>query len=371
MAMLGVGGVGVRLLPAGGAGPSGRTGSQVSRGRRGVSAVRVSSGGGEAQVSEKSSSEKSLPGLSVPDSLESSGPIPAVTPSFKRDEPLTKHNTWEIGGPAALFLEVSTLLEMRQAMVYFAENSTRWMALGKGSNSLFDDRGYDGCVVLNRVDFLETDGEGTFRAGAGYDFNKLGALASKLEWSGLEFGSGIPGAVGGAVFMNAGANGQETVDTLVSVEVVDSQGNYRVLSREELLPGFGYRTSPFQAKSSEWIIYAATFKLSAWDGARAKQMELMAKRRKTQPVASRSCGCVFQNPAPGVPAGKLIDDLGLKGWREGGAEVSEVHGNFVVNAGGSTARDVLKLVERLKAKVLQESGYELHEEIRFVPYSSE
>ena len=266
---------------------------------------------------------------------------------------------------------MESLADLRQAMVYFRDHGTRWMALGKGSNSLFDDRGFDGCVVLNRVDFLETDGAGTFRAGAGYDFNKLGALASKLGWSGLEFGSGIPGAVGGAVFMNAGANGQETVDTLVSVEVVDASGAYRVLSREELLPGFAYRTSPFQAKASEWVIYAATFKLAPWDGARAKQMELMSKRRKTQPVASRSCGCVFQNPAPGVPAGKLIDDLGLKGWKEGGAEVSEVHGNFVINAGGSTARDVLVLVQRLKEKVKQESGYELHEEIRFIPYSAE
>eukprot|EP00850_Spirogloea_muscicola_P020382 SM000214S06776 [mRNA] locus=s214:89554:90867:+ [translate_table: standard] len=259
----------------------------------------------------------------------------------------------------------SSLLRRR----YCQRHSIPYCVVGKGSNCLFDDRGYDGCIILNRIDFLEHDGHGLYRAGGGHPFNQLGVTASRNGFTGLEFACGIPGTVGGAVFMNAGANGQESSDVLKSVEVVTPEGDQRVLHREEGELPYSYRSSPFQHEHKQVAIVAATFGLSPCSEARARQHEYMTRRRQTQPISERTAGCVFRNPqVGGLSAGAMIDTLGLKGYSVGGAKVSQLHANFLVNQGNSRAMDMKGLIEAIKAQVQAAYGIELQEEVRHIPY---
>lgn len=283
--------------------------------------------------------------------------------SFRQDEPLAAHSTFGIGGPARLFAEVRSVEEIVQVVRECLHRNERYLVIGKGSNSLFDDRGYDGVVILNRIDRVTEEG-GRYSAGAGASFSLLGIRSARAGWTGLEFASGIPGSVGGAVVMNAGANGQETSGSLVSVEWIDAAGELMIKPREELQ--FGYRTSPFQGGRE--IVIAAHFQLQRGDEARRRQIEIVNDRRKSQPYGVPSAGCIFRNP-PGESAGKLIDQLGLKGMRVGGAEVSTCHANFIVNRGGATSADVLELIQLIKARVREVSGVELCEEVRLVDYA--
>ena len=161
--------------------------------------------------------------------------------------PLRKYSTMEIGGPAALFAEVASTPAMAAALAHARDNNMRYLVIGKGSNCLFDDRGYDGLVVRNHIEFLEDRGCGLFRVGAGVAFNALGLHLSRAGWSGLEFASGVPGSVGGAVYMNAGADGQETFNAVAAVEAVDADGAVRTFSRVRGELPFSYRKSRFQA----------------------------------------------------------------------------------------------------------------------------
>lgn len=280
--------------------------------------------------------------------------------------PLNKYSSIGIGGLARYFVEVRTIDEMVEVLSCCNKNKIPYLLIGKGSNILFDDKGYDGLVILNKINFISEDGRGQFHVGAGYSFSLLGVQTARKGWAGLEFASGIPGTVGGAVFMNAGANGTETCEVLSSVDFVDDDGTLHSLDRSEL--DFGYRYSPFHEKKG--AIVGATFSLAASCSARKKQIEIVSYRTKTQPYGDKSAGCIFRNPKGGH-AGQLIETSGLKGASVGGAQVSDVHANFIVNTKDATASDVSKLIQYIKKEVQKNTGVELCDEVRVIPFSVE
>jgi UDP-N-acetylmuramate dehydrogenase len=268
---------------------------------------------------------------------------------------LSEFSTFGIGGPIRLFVEVSTIEEMEEALSL----GHPWLVVGKGSNCLFADVGFDGLVILNKIDFCEWQENSVF-VGSGYSFSLLGVQSARKGLSGLEFASGIPATVGGAIFMNAGANGKETKDALKSVLYFD--GKRQEFAREEL--SFSYRTSPFQKLPG--VILGATFALTAEPAARQNQLKIVDYRMKTQPLKDKSVGCIFRNP-PGDAAGRLIEQCGLKGTKIGGAKVSEVHANFIVNENKATSQDVRALIALIQKTVFEKTGVELESEVRFVP----
>jgi len=283
--------------------------------------------------------------------------------SFLHNQPLSKFCTFGIGGPARLFATINNIEAMQNAIRECASSNTPYIILGKGSNCLFDDRGFDGAVLLNKIDFFKTTSPGCFHVGAGYSFSLLGSQTARQEWSGLEFASGIPGTVGGAVFMNAGANGRETCESLLSVDYISEKGEICTLKKEEL--SFAYRTSSFQQLAG--AIVGATFGLTHSPEARTKQLEIINYRKRTQPYNDRSAGCIFRNSSC-APAGALIEKSGLKNYRIGDAMVSPVHANFIVNVEQATARQVLELIDIVKKEVRTKMGVDLESEVRYIPY---
>ena len=247
-------------------------------------------------------------------------------------------------------------------LAYADRVSLPTVIIGKGSNCLFDDRGFNGLAILNKIDYLVQE-KGFFQAGAGYSFARLGAITAKKGWTGLEFAAGIPATVGGAIYMNAGANGGETCATLIEVGYVTPSGGLTRLKREDLV--FGYRFSSFQERGG--AIVEGVFQLSPSEGAKQVQKELLGYRLTTQPYGEKSAGCAFRNP-PNLSAGKLIEECGLKQALIGGASVSGLHANFIVNGGGATAQDVLDLMKSIKECVYDKKGILLEEEIRCIPY---
>ncbi|MFN0065360.1 MAG: UDP-N-acetylmuramate dehydrogenase [Chlamydiales bacterium] len=278
----------------------------------------------------------------------------------KRGKLLSEVSTFGIGGPARYFAEAKDIDSLRQMILFVKAHSIPYFILGKGSNSLFDDRGFNGLVILNQLDYMHHEA-GSFIAGSGYSFARLGQQSAKLGYTGLEFASGIPATVGGALFMNAGANGREVCESLYSVRFMESTGD--VVTLREL--SFSYRHSPFQGRKG--VIVEATFMLQEKKEAKKEQKKLLDYRLQTQPYGQKSCGCVFRNPQ-GEVAGRLIEECGLKGARVGDICVSNKHANFIVNDGRGTAAEVRQLMEEIKEKVFHEKGIELQEEIRFVPY---
>lgn len=288
---------------------------------------------------------------------------------FVRGKRLSELSTWGIGGPAKFFVEVHDESQLASTLRYCQAQNLRCFVIGKGSNCLFDDRGFDGCVILNSVDFLERHGNGVYRVGGGHAFNGLGVQCSKEGFTGLEFACGIPGTVGGAVFMNASANGQDTAEVLRSVEILSANGEKIVHVKERSSAAYGYRKSPFQNMTGFFAIVAATFELSLCSDARERHKVFLERRRRTQPVAEKSAGCVFRNPVVGFEsAGALIERAGLKGFSVGQAKVSDMHANFLLNAGGARAVDMLALIRVVKEQVYDQFGIQLTEEIIYIPY---
>jgi UDP-N-acetylmuramate dehydrogenase len=285
-----------------------------------------------------------------------------ISARFVKGKLLKELSTFAIGGPARFFLEVSKAEEMQEALVFASTNQIPYIILGKGSNSLFDDRGFDGLVILNKISFCKENEKGIFHVGAGYNFSLLGVQTARKKWAGLEFASGIPGTVGGAVYMNAGANGHETCQVLVEVAFISNEGVLQNLPKSAL--SFSYRFSSFQKMKG--AIVSATFQLTSSEEARQKQLGIVDYRIKTQPYGEPSAGCVFRNPQGGS-AGALIDQCGLKGKEIGGARVSPIHANFIVNTGNATAQDVLELAAVIKETVKEKTGLDLEMEIRYVP----
>lgn len=282
---------------------------------------------------------------------------------FERNRPLKGLTTFGIGGPAHYFLEVQDVETLQAALLHCKQEELPYYVVGKGSNLLFDDRGFAGLVIANRIHFLQKPQENTWHVGAGYSFSLLGSQTARQGWAGLEFASGIPGSVGGAIYMNAGANGTETCQTLVSVDYVTPDGEFLCIPKEELI--FSYRFSSFQQKKG--VITGATFCLTPSPEARQKQLAIIDYRKKTQPYDAKSAGCVFRNPSCGH-AGALIDQSGLKGKTLGGAQVSTMHANFLINTGSATSGDILNLIEHVREEVKNKTGQELEHEVRVVPY---
>jgi UDP-N-acetylmuramate dehydrogenase len=283
---------------------------------------------------------------------------------FQTNQSLKDLTTFGIGGLAKYFIEVHTILEMQEVILFCHKNDLRYFILGKGSNSLFDDRGFNGLVIANRIQLLEKNEKGLWHVGAGYNFSLLGSQTARQGWSGLEFASGIPGSVGGAIYMNAGANGQETANHLISVDFVDEKGHLKHFQRSEL--DFQYRFSSFQ--SLKGAIVSGTFQLISSQQAREKQRSIIDYRIRTQPYKAKSAGCVFRNPVCGH-AGALIEQSGLKGTKIGGAEVSPVHANFLINKEHASSQDVLNLIGHVQKTVKSITGVELESELRCIPYT--
>ncbi len=270
---------------------------------------------------------------------------------------LSEVSTFGIGGPAKWFCEIKTIEDLQETLLTVQKENIPYLVVGKGSNVLFDDQGFDGLVILNKISFFEQN-KHVFHVGAGYNFSLLGVQTARAGWSGLEFASGIPASVGGAVYMNAGANGKETSDHLLDVTYVTPEAKIILYPKEELV--FSYRYSSFQAMKG--VIVAARFALEKNEEARKDQLGIIDYRMRTQPYGEKSAGCVFRNPK-GSSAGALIEQCGLKGMKCGGAEVSLLHANFIVNKGGATAKDVLDLAQSVKEKVRELAGIELEMEI--------
>jgi UDP-N-acetylmuramate dehydrogenase len=283
---------------------------------------------------------------------------------FQSGKLLSELSTFGIGGPARSFIEINEVEELCAVITLAYQQKLPYIVIGKGSNCLFDDKGFDGLVILNKISFMRHE-EAEVYVGAGYSFSLLGTQTARKGYSGLEFASGIPATVGGAIYMNAGANGAETADVLIGVEYVSEEGDLLFLKREEI--EFSYRTSSFQKKKG--AIAAGKFCLKFADDARQKQLAIIAYRTQTQPYGDKSVGCVFRNPV-NISAGTLIEQCGLKGKRIGGAEVSLVHANFIVNKDRATAKDVLELAEFVRNTVKEKTTVELEMEVRAIPYVS-
>lgn len=281
---------------------------------------------------------------------------------YQKDKRLSEFSTLGIGGPARIFVEVTTVEELSSVVKEACQKNIPFIVIGKGSNCLFDDRGFDGLVVLNRINFIEQH-ENQIYVGSGYSFSLLGVQTARNSFSGLEFASGIPATVGGAIYMNAGAGGPEVADVLTEVEYISWSGQKVVFKKEEC--SFSYRTSIFQ--NMKGAIAAARFSLIPKLKARQLQLEIISYRTKTQPYGEKSAGCVFRNPE-GQSAGALIEKCGLKGMRVGGAEVSFLHANFLINKENATARDFLELIYLVQKTVKTKTGIELETEVRVIPY---
>lgn len=281
---------------------------------------------------------------------------------FEEGRFLKDFSTFGIGGEARFLAEVKTIEEMQEALRFCSEKNLKFIVIGKGSNSLFDDRGFDGLVIINKINFCRFENT-EVEVGAGYSFALLGVQTARRGLSGLEFASGIPGSVGGAIYMNAGASGHQTCDMLQRVQFVDEKGQLHSFSKQEL--SFAYRHSSFQKMKG--AIVAATFLLGFSPEARKKQLEIVDYRTRTQPYGEMSCGCIFRNPE-GASAGLLIEKCGLKGMKIGGAEVSVMHANFIINTGSATTADILTLAQLVKSKVLAHSGHQLEMELCVIPF---
>jgi len=279
---------------------------------------------------------------------------------IRENIPLSTYSTMGLGGEASFFTKVSTREEMQEALLFAKSKNLPFHVIGKGSNSIFSDSGFKGLCILNKIDFLHTVGP-IFHVGSGYSFSLLGAQTAKQNWTGLEFASGIPATVGGAVFMNAGASGKETKDCLISVEFMDSDGQIHYFEKDEIV--FSYRKSSFQTMRG--AIISATFLLASLEDAREKQLAIIQYRTSTQPYGDKSCGCAFRNP-PNHFAGALIEKCGLKGARIGGAEVSTMHANFIVNRENATAQDIAELIAHIQQTVKEKEGIDLEVEVCFI-----
>lgn len=281
------------------------------------------------------------------------------------DEPLSKHTSWKIGGPADAFIIPEGKEKLITTIKLLNLNGIEWKIIGKGSNLLVLDRGFRGAIIsLNHEEFQKIEINQTqVITGANVSLVRLANLVAKQGLTGLEFAGGIPGTVGGAIYMNAGAHGSDISKVMQEAEILNEFGEIEIWQANDFL--FSYRTSAVQTRKA--TILSAKFELQLGD--RKKIAENMStfksRRQKTQPYNLPNAGSVFRNP-PNDYAGRLIEELGLKGYQIGGARVSELHANFIVNIDNATAEDVLKLIGTLKEKVYSTYKVELFSEIEII-----
>ena len=279
-------------------------------------------------------------------------------------EPMSRHTTFRAGGPADYYVEPETRQELAAVLDLCRQWGMPYYILGNGSNLLVGDKGYRGVMVALGKPWAEVEAEGCkIRAGAGALLSAAARLALKGNLTGMEFASGIPGTVGGAVVMNAGAYGSELSDVLGQVMALTPEGQVQRFSSAEL--ELGYRTSC--VCSRRYVVLEAEFILSVGEGAAIRQRmeELAARRRARQPLEYPSAGSTFKRP-PGYFAGKLIQEAGLSGFSVGDAQVSEKHCGFVINRGEAAASDILMVCREVQSRVLEYSGVELELEVKLL-----
>ena len=278
------------------------------------------------------------------------------------DEPMSRHTTFRVGGPADFFVTPKAKEEVRDVIRICKEAGMPYSIIGNGSTLLVSDAGYRGVIVQIYKEMNEVKVEGDLvKAQAGALLSGIAAKALGAELSGFEFASGIPGTIGGACVMNAGAYGGEMKDVLESVTVLTGEGKIIELGRNEL--ELGYRTSVIAKKG--YIVLGAVLKLERGDGEKIKTYmdELKEKRVTKQPLEYPSAGSTFKRPE-GYFAGKLIEDAGLRGFQVGGAQVSEKHCGFVINRDHATAADIMELMRQVQIRVKENSGVDLEPEVK-------
>lgn len=283
---------------------------------------------------------------------------------IKTEEPMSRRTTFRVGGPADYFVEPGTAEELGAVIQLCRDTGTPFCILGNGSNLLVGDRGYRGVMVSLGKAWSEVTVEGnTLRAGAGALLSAAARQALAHCLTGLEFAAGIPGTVGGAVVMNAGAYGSEMCCVLTSATVLAEDGQVRTIPASEL--ELGYRTSCIARNG--YVVLEAEMELTPGDAEtiRARMDELAVQRKSKQPLEFPSAGSTFKRPT-GYFAGKLIQDAGLRGFAVGGAQVSEKHCGFVINRGGATAADILNLCREVQARVKAQTGVDLEMEVKLL-----
>ncbi|MBZ6025705.1 UDP-N-acetylmuramate dehydrogenase [Bacillus cereus] len=281
------------------------------------------------------------------------------------NEPLARYTTMKIGGPADILIVPKHVAGIEKTLQLVKQYKTKWTVIGRGSNLLVSDQGIEGVVIRlgEGLDHLEVE-KHKVRVGSGYPLIKLSTLLSRQGLAGLEFASGIPGSVGGAVYMNAGAHKSDISSVLSKALILFEDGAIDWLTNKEL--EFSYRASVLQTKRPG-IVLEAVFQLQA--GKREEIVRSMQNnkdyRRETQPWNHPCAGSVFRNPIPHF-AGDLVEKAGLRGYRIGGAQISEMHGNFIVNTGEASAQDVLSLIELIKHTIKDKFDVDMHTEVEII-----
>ena len=283
-----------------------------------------------------------------------------------KDEPMRRHTTFAIGGPADFFIQPKTRRELAGALSVLRERGIPFLLLGNGSNMLVADAGIRGAVVCTtELDEVRIGEDGyTLTAEAGALLGRVARRAQRAGLTGVEFAGGIPGSVGGAVFMNAGAYDGQMAGVVEQTEYLDEAGETHTLTGEE--HGFAYRGSVFRAHP-DWTVVRSILRLQPGDPAAIldKMNDFAQRRRDKQPLNFPSAGSTFKRPE-GYFAGRLIEDAGLKGVSVGAAQVSEKHAGFLINRGGATCDDMLRLIELVQQRVREQFGVQLECEVRII-----
>ena len=306
-------------------------------------------------------------------------PIDALTALYqgviKKEEPMARHTTFNVGGPCHLYLEPGSLDDLRIAVAFLTQQGIPLTVVGDGTNILVRDGGIEGAVISlagidTAIDDKKADGTIFLTVPAGVKTQHLCRFAAVRGYQGLNFATGIPGTVGGALAMNAGTDKGAFGEVVESLTLIDVSGKLRTVEAGSL--DFKYRHLAIEGMTRHDadfpIIVSARLRLEAGDREVlvSEREALLARRKASQPVNLPSAGCFFKNPPQGPPAGQLIDGLGFKGETEGGAKVSELHANYLVNIGSATADDILTLAGRIKERVQQTHGIQLEEEVTLV-----
>lgn len=280
------------------------------------------------------------------------------------DEPMKRHTTFKVGGPAKVFLLPNSVEELSEVLRYCSDNRLEFFILGNGSNLLVSDNGYDGVIVqiFKNLNDIKREGN-SFRVMAGALLASVAARACEAGLTGFEFASGIPGTIGGAVIMNAGAYGGEIGQVITEVTVLTRDLQVKVLEKDAL--EFGYRKSSVADMDAIVLEAVVELKEGNQEQIKAQMTDLRNRRQEKQPLEFPSAGSTFKRPE-GNFAGKLIMDAGFRGYSVGGAQVSEKHCGFVVNRGNASASDVIELTNRIKKKIYEKNKVSLELEIKLL-----
>ena len=282
------------------------------------------------------------------------------------DEPMSEHTTFKVGGPAECYIKIDDIQHLRTILKFAKDHHIAITVLGNGSNVLVLDGGIKGIVLnirFNKIEMMNLDGKVFANIGAGIKISILGHLLLKNELTGFEELSGIPGTIGGAVRMNAGAHGKEFKDIVSSVTCMDYDGNIKQFENEDM--HFEYRSSMLKEKSYIVLEVRMEFQKGNEKDIKEKMEEYANYRKEKQPIEYPSAGSTFKRGADFITA-KLIDEAGLKGYSIGGAEVSSKHAGFIINKGNATAKDILELIEYVKYKVEEKFNKRIELEIEIM-----